>query len=85
MSSSGSLVLGEVRGVPRFLLNDRALTGGDLIELCTSGGWLTGRFEWDAGRDGPPMFFFSVELDGGGVEQLSLPIPERALVRRRSP
>lgn len=58
---------------------DRPLCGGDVVQICGSGGWLTGRFEWDSGS--VPTFYFSIELDGGGVEQLHFPIPERALLR----
>lgn len=78
---AGFLTLGHAQGSTRYFLLDRPISGGDVIELCASGGWLTGRFEWDAGIDGEPMFYFSVELDGGGVEQLSFPIPDRALLR----
>lgn len=79
---SGSLQLGRAQGAMRYFLLDRAVNGGDVVQLCTSGGWITGRFEWDAGSDDGPMFYFSVELDGGGdVAQLRVPIPERALLR----
>jgi hypothetical protein len=78
-SPAGSLRLGRAQGAERFFLLDRPIGGGDVVQLCASGGWLTGRFEWDAG--GAPKFYFSVELEGGGVAQLHFPIPERALLR----
>lgn len=78
---SGSLSLGRAAGAERYFLLDRAIRGGDIVQLCASGGWITGRYEWDPGSSRPPTFYFSVELDGGGVEQLSFPIPERALLR----
>ena len=80
-SSPHSLTLGRAQGAPRYFLGDKPVTGGDIVQLCTSGGCITGRFEWDAGEGGVPTFFFSVELDGGGVSQLQLAIPERALLR----
>lgn len=80
-STPGSLTLGHAQGAPRYLLDDKPVTGGDIVQLCTSGGWITGRFEWDLGEGGVPTFFFSVELEGGGVSQLQLAIPERALLR----
>jgi hypothetical protein len=80
-TSSGSLQLGHAQGAPRYFLLERPVQGGDIVQLCTSGGWVTGRFEWDAGMGGVPTFYFSVELDGGGVAELSFPIPERALLR----
>lgn len=79
---SGSLRLGRAQGADRYFLLDRPVSGGDNVQLCTSGGWITGRFEWDAGRGDDPRFYFSVELEGGGdVAQLHFPIPERALLR----
>jgi hypothetical protein len=79
--SSSSLSLGRAQGVPRYFLGDKPISGGDIVQLCTSGGWITGRFEWDVGEGGVPTFYFSVELDGGGVSQLYFAIPERALLR----
>jgi hypothetical protein len=80
-SPTGSLRLGRAQGADRFFLLDRPISGGDVVQMCASGGWITGRFEWDAGVGGVPTFYFSVELDGGGVAQLHFPIPERALLR----
>lgn len=80
-SSAGSLELGRAQGQERYFLVGRPVSGGDVVQICASGGWLTGRFEWDAGEGRAPTFYFSVELDGGGVAQLHLVIPERALLR----
>ena len=65
----------------RWFLSGRALTGGDIVQLCCSGGWLTGRYEHDVGTGAQPTFYFSIELEGGAVSQQSLPIPEGALLR----
>ena len=81
MTTSGSLTLGRSQGAEHYFLLGRALHGGDIVQLCTSGGWLTGRFEHDHGEGGLPTFFFSVELDGGGIAQLHFPLPDRALLR----
>lgn len=80
---SSSLKFAQVQGSGRYVLLDKVVHGGELLEMCTSGGWLTGRYECDAGTGDVPTLFFSVELDGGGVTQLHLPIPEGALLRRR--
>lgn len=77
----GTLWLGHAQGSPRYILLGRPVNGGDLVELCCSGGWLTGRFEWDQGIGRPPTFYFSIELEGGAVAQQSLPIPDGALLR----
>ncbi len=66
---------------PRYYLAGRALHGGDILQLCFSGGWVTGRYEWDQGQGGRPRFSCSIELEGGGVATHSLEIPERALFR----
>ena len=82
MSGNGeALRRGHARGAERYFLLDRPISSGDVVQLCTSGGWITGRFEWDPGMGGAPTFYFSVELDGGGIEQLAFPIPDRALLR----
>lgn len=80
-STPASLSLGRAQGAPRYFLGDKPISGGDIVQLCTSGGWITGRFEWDPGEAGVPTFFFSLELDGGGVSQLQIAIPARALLR----
>ena len=79
-----TLRLAQAQGTIRYTLGGRVLAGGDLIQLCCSGGWITGRFEWDGQVDSPPSFFFSIELGGGKVSQQSIAIPEGALVRRPS-
>jgi hypothetical protein len=79
--SASSLKLGHAQGADRFFLLERPVSGGDIVQMCASGGWITGRFEWDTGQGGAPTFYFSVELEGGGVAQLQFPIPERALLR----
>ena len=76
-----SLRTGIAQGSTRYFLDDRALSGGDIVQLCCSGGWLTGRFEWDAANGGTPMFFFSIEIEGGDVDQRSLELPEGAILR----
>lgn len=83
MSGEGApLRLGTAQGSTRWFLDDRPLSGGDIVQLCCSGGWLTGRFECDAGTGDVPAFFFSIELGGGRVEQHKLVLPEGALLRR---
>jgi hypothetical protein len=66
-------------GFKHYLL-ERPLSGGDVIELCMSGGWVTGRYEW-AGEAQLPRFHFSVELGEGRVWESSFALPEGALVR----
>lgn len=73
------LRFGVAQGSTRYFLGDRPLNGGDVVELCCSGGWLKGRFEWS---DEGAWFHFSIELGGGGVAEHSLSIPDRALLRR---
>lgn len=73
-------VTDTLRG-PRFVLLDRALNGGDVIQLCCAGGWITGRFEWDAGMGRAPTFHFSIELAGGRVAEQAIEIPDGALLR----
>ncbi len=85
MSSSagapGTLTLARTPAGLRYRLLDRSVNGGEILQLCCSGGWITGRFECDAGTGGAPTFFFSIELEGGRVAQHSIPIPEGALLR----
>lgn len=78
----GTLRIGHAQGARRWFLGDRPLSGGDILQLCCSGGWLTGRFEWGNEMDAPPSFWFSIELEGGRVAQHSLEIPEGALLRK---
>ncbi|AKF11686.1 hypothetical protein [Sandaracinus amylolyticus] len=80
-NETGSLRRGIARGGEAWFLNDRSLHGGDIVELCCSGGWITGRFEHDVGTGGAPTFFFSIELGEGRVAQMSISLPEGALMR----
>jgi hypothetical protein len=81
-SAAGMLRSAYAQGTLRYFLHDRVLSGGEVVELCCSGGWLAGRFEWDgAAREGAPRFFFSIELGGGEVAEHSLLLPEGALLR----
>jgi hypothetical protein len=73
-----SLARGFAQGSPRFILGDRALSGGDIVEVCCSGGWLAGRFEWD---DAGAYFHFSIELGAGEVAAQRIALPEGALMR----
>lgn len=75
------LRLAPAQGSVRYFLDDRVLHGGDIVELCCSGGWLKGRFEWDPGMGTAPSFHFSIELGGGEVAPQVLELPERALLR----
>ncbi len=79
--TAGSLQLAHAQGTVRYSLLGRVLSGGDVIQLCCSGGWVTGRFEWEGSTEAPPSFYFSIELDGGGIAQQVLAIPDRALLR----
>ena len=78
---SGVLELRERGGRSKHWLLGRTVNGGDPLELCCSGGWIIGRYEW-VGGDAPPRFHFSVELAGGGrVWESSFDLPEGALLR----
>jgi len=63
----------------RYYLDGRVLNGGDVLELCFSGGWVAGRYEWSPDRG--PLFFCSIELVEGGVAEHVLELPDRALLR----
>lgn len=76
----GSLQLRERAGRSQHWLLGRPVHGGDPIELCFSGGWVTGRYE-GGGPEQAPRFFFSVELGGGRVWESSLELPDGALLR----
>jgi hypothetical protein len=78
---SGAIELAHAQGSLRYSLLGRPLSGGDVVQLCCSGGWITGRFEWEGSAEAPPSFYFSIELEGGGVAQQVLPIPDGALLR----
>jgi len=77
-----TLRLAPAQGTLRWTLGGRVLHGGDLIQVCCSGGWITGRFEVGSDVDAKPLFYFSIELGGGKVAQQFIEIPEGALVRR---
>jgi hypothetical protein len=80
-SGPSTLVLGHAQGARRWFLCGRPLSGGDVVQLCCSGGWITGRFEWGAEMDARPFFYFSIEVEGGRVAEQSLAIPDGALMR----
>lgn len=78
---AGTLELRERGGRSKHWLLDRTVHGGDPLELCCSGGWLVGRYEWSGG-EAAPRFHFSVELMGGGrVWESSFELPDGALLR----
>jgi hypothetical protein len=68
-------------GRPRYYLAGRVVTGGSVLQLCFSGGWVTGRLDWSGESPVRPRFYASIELEGGGVEEHSLELPEGALLR----
>lgn len=76
----GALELRERNGRCKHWLLDRPVNGGDPLQLCFSGGWVTGRYEW-SGADTPPRFHFSVEVGAGRVWESSFELPEGALLR----
>lgn len=78
------LVLQITRSGPRYHLHGRPLFGGDVVQLCFSGGWVMGRFEWSQDPEEPARFHTSIELAGGGVEAIALEIHQRALFRREA-
>jgi hypothetical protein len=65
----------------RYYLAGRLLNGGDTIQLCFSGGWVTGRYEWNPERPNNPYFHCSIELEGGRVAAHAIEIPDQALLR----
>ncbi len=80
-SAPAPLRPGPNPALPRYYLGERALSGGDVLQLCISGGWVTGRYEYDPGIQPHPRFHFSIELDGGSQSQQAIELPEGALVR----
>ena len=73
---------GSRSGEMRHYLSGRPVNGGDTIELCFSGGWVTGRYEWNSEQsEQQPSFHCSIVVDGGGVVERVIEIPENALVR----
>ena len=81
---SSTLELRDQGGRPKHYLDGRPVSGGDLIEVCFSGGWLPMRYEWNGDVLRPPHFHFSVELGGGRVWESFLELPEDALLRWRA-
>jgi len=81
----GTLKLAETLSGLRYCLDGKPLRGGDILELCFSGGWVVGRFEWTSDPAERPTFHCSIELVGGKVEPFDLAIPEGAILRRCSP
>jgi hypothetical protein len=65
----------------RYRLAGRPVPGGSVVQMCFSGGWLTGRVDWTGDPAERPRFYCSIELNGGRVEEHSLTIPEGALMR----
>ncbi len=84
MQAPETLKLVETLSGLRYSLQGKPLYGGDTVALCFSGGWVVGRFEWNADPAEPPRFHCSIELEGGRVQLFSLEIPEGALLQRRS-
>jgi hypothetical protein len=71
----------DLAGRPRYYLAGRPVPGGSVVQLCFSGGWVTGRFDWSGELGARHRFYCSIELDGGGVEEHVVEMPERALLR----
>jgi hypothetical protein len=78
--TSGVLELRERNGRHKHYLAERPVNGGDILEVCFSGGWLPMRYEW-GGTHEPPQFHFSVELGSGKVWQSFIELPDAALLR----
>jgi hypothetical protein len=72
----------ERDGRAKYWLGDRPVNGGDPIDLCFSGGWVTGRFEWTGVLAERPRFHYSIALVVNGcVVKGDLVLPEGAVVR----
>lgn len=80
LQGSGQLELSQRGARSRHRLLGRTVHGGDVLQLCFSGGWVSGRYEW-SGDERAPRFHFSVELGGGRVWESSFELPEGALLR----
>lgn len=79
---TGSLQLLQRNGRFRYALLGRTLNGADPVELCFSGGWVIGSFEWSGEPAEPPRFHDSIELAAdGAVARGALEIPEGAVMR----
>jgi hypothetical protein len=77
-----TLELVERLGRMRYRLGERVIRGGDVVALCFSGGWVTGRFEWTGEPQERPPFHYSLELLGEGrVAEGVMEIPEGAVLR----
>jgi hypothetical protein len=73
-------------GRAKHYLDGRPVNGGDPIDLCFSGGWVTGRYEWSGEPNVPPCFHYSLELIAEGrVAPGILAIPEGAVLRWPNP
>lgn len=80
LQPSAPLVLVQRGGRYKHHLLGRVVNGGDVLQLCFSGGWVSGRYEWSA-DERAPRFHFSIELGGGRVWESSFELPEGALLR----
>jgi len=81
MRSPQTLELRTTGGRPRHWLGDRPVNGGDALELCFSGGWVVGRYEWDAEKQERPLFHCSIVLQEGDVAETVIEIPDGAVMR----
>ncbi|MET0388738.1 MAG: hypothetical protein ABW321_22390 [Polyangiales bacterium] len=78
------LVVRDTRA--KHYLFGRPVGGGDPIDLCFSGGWVTGRYEWSGEPAERPSFHYSLELiDEGRVAQGVITIPDGAILRWPNP
>lgn len=80
-TTPGCLELRQAQGRLLYYLDDRAVAGGSTLELCFSGGWVIGRFEWNGDPAKTPIFHASIELARGGVVEHRLELPEGAHLR----
>jgi hypothetical protein len=87
MRTDGStLELVDRSGRVKYYLAGRVVTGGDPVDLCFSGGWVTGRYEWSGDVSERPSFHYSLELMAEGrVAQGIIEIPEGAVLRWPEP
>lgn len=77
-----TLELSDRGGRLKHRLAGRPVHGGDPIQLCFSGGWVTGRYEWSGQAHEPAYFHYSLELIAEGqVEPGIIVIPEGAILR----
>jgi hypothetical protein len=79
---SGTLELVNRSGRWKYSLGGRLVSGGQPLDLCFSGGWVTGRFEWSGDAAERPRFHYSIALLGEGrVHEDSFVLPENAVMR----